>query len=97
MKEEAPPPPPAVLSPQVGRADEDQMKRESSTRIQKTEEIITRIDQKKLSKEQQDIFSTIQSFLVNAKEALAAQDFLRAFNLADKAQILTEDLFQKIQ
>jgi hypothetical protein len=86
-----------VLSPQVGRADEDRLKRDFSTRIQKTEEIITQIDQKKLSKEQQDTFSTIQSFLVNAKEALAAQDFLRAFNLADKAQILTEDLFRKLQ
>jgi hypothetical protein len=73
------------------------LKRESTARIQKTEEIIVRIDEKKLSKEQQDTFSTIQSFLVNAKEALAAKDFLRAFSLADKAQVLTEDLFRKLQ
>jgi hypothetical protein len=86
-----------VLSPQVGPEDEDRLKRESTARIQKTEEIIVRIDEKKLSKEQQDTFSTIQSFLVNAKEAVVAKDFLRAFNLADKAQILTEDLFRKLQ
>jgi len=70
------------------------MTRESATRIQKTEEIMAQIDEKKLSKEQRDTFSTIQSFLANAKQALAAQDFLRAFNLADKAQILTEELFR---
>ena len=86
-----------MLSPQVGPEDEDRLKRESTARIQKTEEIIVRIDEKKLSKEQQDTFSTIQSFLVNAKEAVVAKDFLRAFNLADKAQILTEDLFRKLQ
>lgn len=96
MKEQIAPPP-AVLSPQVGRANEDRLKRESTARIQKTEEIITQIDQKKLSKEQQDTFSTIQTFLANAKDALVAQDFLRAFNLADKAQILSEELYRELQ
>ncbi|HWT82360.1 MAG TPA: hypothetical protein VN648_26545 [Candidatus Methylomirabilis sp.] len=95
MKEQVAPP--AVLSPQVGMANEDKLKRDSAARIQKTEEIMTQIDQKKLSKEQQDSLSTIQTFLANAKDALAAQDFLRAFNLADKAQILTEELYRKLQ
>ena len=98
-KEQVPPPPspPAVLSPQVGRADEDRLKRESGVRIQKAEEIIKQIDQNKLKKDQQDTYSTIQRFLVNAKEAITAQDFLRAFNLADKAQVLAEELFRAIQ
>ena len=86
-----------MLSPQVGQADEDRLKRESTTRIQKAEEIIKQIDQKKLTKDQQDTFSTIQSFLANGKDALAAQDFLRASNLADKAQILAEELFRALQ
>jgi hypothetical protein len=99
-KEQVPPPaspPPAVLSPQVGRADEDRLKRESSGRIQKAEEIIKQIDQNRLNKDQKDTFSTIQSFLANAKEAITAQDFLRASNLADKAQVLAEELFRAIQ
>jgi hypothetical protein len=100
-KEQVPPPPsplpPAVLSPQVGRADEDRLKRESGGRIQKVEEIIKQIDQNKLSKDQKDTFSTIQSFLTNAKEAIATQDFLRASNLADKAQVLAEELFKALQ
>ena len=86
-----------MLSPQVGQANEDRLKQESSGRIQKAEEIIRQIDQKKMNKDQQDTFSTIQSFLANAKDAIAAKDFLRASNLADKAQILAEELFRALQ
>lgn len=70
---------------------------ESSDRIQKAEEMIRQIDQKKMNKDQQDTFSTIQSFLANAKEAIMAKDFLRASNLADKAQILAQELFRALQ
>lgn len=99
-KEQVPvpqPSPPVVLSPQVGRTDEDRLKQESSGRIQKAEEIIKQIDQKKLNKDQMDTFSTIQSFLANAKEAITAQDYLRASNLAGKAQVLAEELFRALQ
>lgn len=72
------------------------MKRESTARIQKAEEIINQIDQRKLTKDQHDTFATIQSFLTNAREALSGQDFLRASNLADKAQVLAEQLSQSI-
>lgn len=70
---------------------------ESSDRIQKAEEMIRQIEQKKMNKDQQDTFSTIQSFLANAKEAIMAKDFLRASNLADKAQILAQELFRALQ
>ena len=90
----APPSPPPVLSPQIGRGDEDRLRREASSRIQKTEQVVAQIDQKRLATEQQETYSTIQSFLTNAKEALAAHDFPRASNLADKAQILAEELLR---
>jgi hypothetical protein len=90
----APPPPPPVLSPQIGRGDEDRLRREASSRIQKTEQVVAQIDQKRLATEQQETYSTIQSFLANAKEALATHDFPRASNLADKAQILAEELLR---
>ncbi len=93
----APAPPPPVLSPEVGRADEERLKREANGRIQKAEELIQQVDQQKLAKEQRETFSTVQSFLAKAKEALSAQDFLRAFNLADKAQVLAEELFRSLQ
>ena len=93
----APAPPPPVLSPDVGREDEDRLKREASGRIQKAEETIRQVDQKKLAKEQQETLSTIQSFLGKAKEALSAQDFPRASNLADKAVVLAEDLVRSLR
>src|SRR5512147_1527066 len=65
-KAPAPPPPPPVLSPEVGREDEERQKRDAGGRIQKAEETIRQVDQKKLTKEQQETFSTIQSFLGKA-------------------------------
>ncbi|HEX9899627.1 MAG TPA: hypothetical protein VGC81_10400 [Candidatus Methylomirabilis sp.] len=92
-----PPASPPVLSPQIGRGDEDRLRREANTRIQKTEQIVAQIDRKRLAKEQQETYSTIQNFLSNAKEALTARDFPRASNLADKAQILAEDLLRSVR
>jgi hypothetical protein len=86
-----------VLSPQIGRGDEERLRREANTRIQKTEQIVAQIDRKRLAKEQQETYSTIQNFLSNAKEALTARDFPRASNLADKAQILAEDLLRSVR
>ncbi len=98
-KEEAPPAAtprervqPPVLSPKVSAEDVERMKLQSSTRIQQTEEIIKPIDQARLTKNQQDTYATIQSFLAGAREALTAQDYLRASNLADKAHVLAEEL-----
>ncbi len=89
--------PPPVLSPQVGREDEERLRQDANTRIRKAELIVEQVDQKKLVKEQQDTFSTIQSFLTKAKEALSAQDFPRASNLADKAGVLAEELVRNLR
>jgi hypothetical protein len=86
-----------VLSPQIGRADEDRLRGEANSRIQKTEQIVAQIDQKRLAKEQVETYSTIQNFLSSAKEAIAVRDFPRASNLADKAQILAEDLLRSVR
>jgi len=92
------PPPPPVLSPQVGgQEDEERLKQEASGRIEKAEHMVKQIDQQKLAKEQQETFLTIQSFLSKAKEALSIKDFPRAFNLADKAQVLADELFRALR
>ena len=70
------------------------MRREAGSRIQRTEVLIGRIDEKKLTNDQQEQFLTIQSLLRNAKEAMAAKDLARASNLAEKARILAEELAQ---
>ncbi len=93
-KRESPPP---VLSPQVGREDEDRLSREANARIRKAEQTVQQIDQKKLAKDQQGTLSTVRNFLANAREALTARDFPRATNLAEKAQILAEELVRTLQ
>jgi hypothetical protein len=90
--EKEPPSPPPVLSPQVGVEGESRQRWDAEAKIEGAEKIVKRIDQKTLAAEQQEIFSTTLSFLSKAREALSLGDFLRAFNLAEKAQILAEGL-----
>jgi outer membrane biosynthesis protein TonB len=85
---------PPVLAPQVGKQDEEQLRRETSTRLQRAELLIGRIDEKKLTKGQQEQFLTIQSLIKSAKEAVETRDLTRASNLAEKARILAEELAQ---
>lgn len=86
-----------MLSPQVGPEDQDRLQRDAVTKINAIEQMVGQLGQKKLSAAQQDTFSTLQSFLVKSREALVAQDYLRATNLADKAKILAEELVRDLQ
>lgn len=54
--------------------------------------MVERINQRTLAKDQREILSTIHSFLTKAKEALSIKDFSRAYNLANKAFILAQEL-----
>ena len=93
----APPAPPPVLAPQVGPEDQDRLQREAANTIKAIEQIVAQLDQKKLSATQQETSSTLQSFLVKAREALSAQDYLRATNLTEKAKILAEELVRDLR
>lgn len=95
VKKELPPPPPLPL-PQLSLEKDDQLREDAKGKVEGAERILKQIDQNRLAKEQQDIFLTVESFLIKAKAALTVKDFLRAFNLADKAQILAEELLQTI-
>lgn len=90
--EKEPPSPPPVLSPQVGIEGGSRQRWDAEAKIQGAEKIVNQIDEETLAAEQQEIFSTILSFLSKARKALSLGDFLRAFNLAEKAQILAEGL-----
>ncbi|MGH7382784.1 MAG: hypothetical protein ACREKR_11265 [Candidatus Methylomirabilales bacterium] len=96
MKEE-PPSPPRLLSSQVGREEEERLKQQAASRIEGTEQMVRQINAKRLAKDQEEVFSTIRSFLSKAKDALALKDFLRAFTLADKARILAQELLTTLR
>ena len=87
--------PPPVLAPQVG--DEEQLKREAGSRIQRTEQLIGQLEEKKLTEDQKEQLLTIRSLLGNAKEAFATKDLAKASNLADKARVLGEELARGIR
>lgn len=89
--------PPPVLAPQVGKGDEEQLKRTAGSRIQRTEQLIDQLEGKSLTSEQQERLMTVRSLLGNAKDALAAQDLTKASNLADKARLLAEELSQSVK
>jgi hypothetical protein len=86
-----------VLTPQMGRGDEDRLLREANERIQKAEQTVQQLERKRLVEDQQETYATIRSFIASAREAASAQDFLKANNLAEKAQILAEDLLRNLR
>lgn len=89
------PPPPSVLSPQVSPAEEGRLRELAATRIGDAEQLLGRVDQRKLGPDQQQTLSTVHSFLAKAREALSVNDFQRAVNLADKARILADELARR--
>ena len=96
VKKEPPPvkkesPPSTVLSLEASQEEEDRLKQEAMSRIDGAERIVKQIDQNSLAEDQRGTFLTLQSFLSKAREALSLEDFLRAFNLADKAQIVAQE------
>lgn len=95
-KKQSPPSAPTMPPPQVGYGQEDHLREEAKDKVEAAERILRQIDKKTLEREQEDTFLTIQSFLVKAKEAFSARDFLMAFTLADKATILGEDLLNAL-
>lgn len=94
----APPlPPPTApsappLSPGIAQEETEKFREDAEGRIAAAEQIVTRIDEKTLSKEQQETLLTIQDLLLKAREAFSVGDYPRAFILADKASVLAEGL-----
>ena len=84
--------PPPVLSPQVSSAEELRLTQQARTRIEGAERLMSQLDPRRLDREQQDTLATIKDFLTKSKEAMVTRDVQRAYNLADKAYILVEDL-----
>ena len=97
----APPPPrvipdpPPVLSPVLSAVDEQKLRADTQQRIEGAAQRLRQIDAAKLVSSEQDSLQTVQSFLDKAREALQAQDFQRAFTLADKAYLLADELAKR--
>jgi len=86
-----------VLTPQVGKADEDRLRKESEGRIQRVEQLLAALGQRRLGTEDRETQDTIKDFIAKAKDALASQDLLRAASLSEKAQVLADDLVSRLK
>ena len=88
----SPPPKPSLILLPDSKVEGSRMAQEASARIARAEQMANQVDQKKLTKEEEETYLSIKSFVVKAKKAVQAKDFGRASTLADKAIILTEEL-----
>ncbi len=86
---------PPVLSPVLSAVDEQKLRAETQQRVDGAEQRLRQIDRARLTAPQQDSLRTVQSFLDKAREAVQAQDFQRAYTLADKAFLLADELTRR--
>jgi hypothetical protein len=83
---------PLLLSPEMAQHRQDKIENDVTAMIEHTEQLVARVHLSRLTSQQTETFSTIQSFISKAKEALQQKDMPRALNLAEKAEALAQDL-----
>lgn len=91
--EPAPPKPePPQISPQLSPKDLANAKKNTTSSITTAEKNLHQADGKQLSAAQKDLTEKISGFLAQAHEAIMADDWVRALNLAEKARVLSVEL-----
>jgi hypothetical protein len=89
----APPKPaPPQISPQLSAKDLAAAKSNTSSNITTAEKNVQLANGKQLNAAQKDLIEKINGFLAQAHEAIVADDWVRAQNLADKARVLSSEL-----
>jgi hypothetical protein len=91
----APTKPAPAARPQVVAVrvpDADRIAQEVEQRVARAQEIIDKIDTAKLSRDQREILSSIQDFVLKARDAYQTKDMPRAQVLSEKASKLADDL-----
>jgi hypothetical protein len=89
----APPKPaPPQISPQLSARDLAKTKSNTTSNITTAEKNVQATTGKQLNAAQNDLVEKINGFLTQAHEAIVADDWVRASNLADKARVLSLEL-----
>lgn len=86
----APAPPP--LTPEMSAEEERRLREDAQRKIGETDRLLRQLEGRSMKPEQRETFLTVQSFLDQARKALAAREYQRAVNLATKARALSGDL-----
>jgi outer membrane biosynthesis protein TonB len=96
VEAEAPRPVPAVAPPQISpvltAADQQRLTSLATEQIRVAERNLQLSAGRRLTAAQADLAEKVRGFLSQAHEAVRANDWVRAQNLAEKAQVLSADL-----
>ncbi|MCC7174549.1 MAG: hypothetical protein IT159_05075 [Bryobacterales bacterium] len=97
---EPPVPPPAAPTPQLrpilSAGQKQELERLFNERLKRTQGLLASIGSRQLSAEQNDVVQQIRTFLKQAEESREA-DLLRANNLAERAEVLAQDLAKRLR
>jgi hypothetical protein len=85
-------PAPPQLSPQLSPHDLEATKASTTKNITTAEQNLSMANGKQLSPAQKDLMEKIKGFLSQSHEAIRADDWVRAQNLAEKARVLSAEL-----
>ena len=89
-------PEPPQISPQMTPAQLAEAQRRTTDDIRVAERNLQRADGKRLNAPQNDLVEKIRGFLAQAHEAVRANDWVRARNLSQKAQVLSVELVKSL-
>jgi hypothetical protein len=87
---------PPRISPVLSAADQERLTRLATNQIRVAEKNVQSANGKRLNSAQQDLYQKVQGFLGQAHEAIRVNDWVRAQNLAEKAQVLSSELIKSL-
>ncbi|MBI3661513.1 MAG: hypothetical protein HY234_00460 [Acidobacteria bacterium] len=91
-----PKPAPPRMSPRLTPNEQAEYERKTNAAIAAAEKNLQTAYGKQLNAAQSDLVEKIRGFLAQAREATRAGDWLRALNLAQKAQVLSVELVSSL-
>ena len=89
-----PKPAPPQISPQLSAKDLEAAKGRTTSQLKTAEENLQTANGKQLNAAQKDLVGKIRGFLDQSHEAIVADDWIRAENLAEKARVLSVELMK---
>jgi hypothetical protein len=92
----APAPAPPRISPVLTAADQQRLTELATDQIRTAERNLQSATGRRLNSLQQDLYQKVQGFLSQAHDAIRANDWVRAQNLAEKAQVLSAELIKSL-
>lgn len=91
-----PKPTPPRMAPRLSPAQQVQLQERTWQAISLAEKNLQAVVGRRLSPAQQDIEGKVRTFLAQAREAINSGDWVRALNLAEKAQLLSVELINTV-